>query len=178
MMPTSLFPVEAVLTVPGPRLELVDGAGSWIFRLPQELRGLNRTMWAHWRTAQRVRQDWELELRCSIATFASLRLADAHVDHVAAAAFRRLVLDTPHRERRRVRVVRFVPNARNFLRDDENLSACTKHLIDAMTRVRLIVDDSRTWIYRAAPAQHVSPDGKFWTVIQLDRPDVRSAWRV
>ncbi len=173
----TLFPVEAALNVEGPRLELVAAAGSWIFRLPRELRGLNRTMWAHWRTAQRERQDWELKLRCAIATFASMRAAQAHPDPDEAAQFRRLVLDVPHRERRRVRIVRFVPHLRNFLRDDDNLSACTKHVLDAMTHVGLIVDDSRTWIYRVPPAQHVSPDGKFWTVIQLDHPDVRAAWR-
>ena len=174
MFTPALFPAEAVLTVPGPRLELAGN--SWIFRLPRELRPLNDTLWGHWRTGQRERQAWELELEGAIAAFLCVRAIEGFAPG-ESHAMRQLRRAKELRERRQVRVVRFVPHTRNLLRDDESVASCAKHLIDAMKRVGLIVDDSRDWMTRVPPEQHVAGDGAFTTVVQLDRPDVRGSWR-
>jgi len=168
----SLFPRAAEFTVPGDRLELTP-AGSWIFRLPRDLRTLNDTLGSHWSHQQNVRSRWELELTGAIAAFKALR----DLDGWPAPAYRAFLALRGQRERRRVGVVRYVPSSRNFIRDDDNLAACGKHLQDAMKRVRLIHDDSRTWLERVPTEQCLSPDGCFYTVVTLDRPDVRKAWR-
>ena len=49
-----------------------------------------------------------------------------------------------------LQVVRLVPSVREFLRDDDNASFCTKGLADALTDVGLIRDDRREWL-RTAP---------------------------
>lgn len=168
----SLFPIDQALVVPGARLELVPPA-RWIFRLPRELRTLNDVIGAHWRVSQAARQAWEQELVVAMSVFLSARTVEGWREHERRA----YAALTAHRERRRVRIGRFVPQRKCFISDDDNLAASAKQLFDAMTRQQLLVDDRREWVERAPIAQHVSPDGKFWTVVQLDRPDASGAWR-
>lgn len=172
MMP-SLFPsTNSELTIPGERLELA-WPGTWIFRLPCELRSLNATMWGHWRNQQRVREQFEHELAGAMAAFVSLREVEGWPPQ-ERVAFDALL---HQRARRRVRVFRFVPHSRNLIHDDGNLRACDKHVIDAMKRVGLIHDDRRTWLEHLPPDQFIATDRNFWTVIKLDRPDARAPWR-
>lgn len=171
-MTATLFPVEREYVVPGERLELA-WPGTWIFRLPCELRSLNATMWGHWRNQQRERVQFEHELAGAMAAFVALR--DVEGWHaIERQAFDDLV---GQRELRRVRVFRFVPHVRHLIRDDGNLRSCDKHVLDAMKRVGLIHDDRRTWLEHLPPDQFIAPDRNFWTVIKLDRPDVRASGR-
>lgn len=167
----ALFPdTDAVIRVPGAGLAFVDG--SWIFRFRREVRSLNRTMWSHWRNAQREREAWELEFAGAIAAFICVRTTEGwREDEVRA------IRALKHqRERRRVRVTRLVPHRGHFL-DPGNLRACDKHLVDAMTHVGLIHNDNRTWLEHLEPLEAIGPRGQCWTVVQLDRPDVRGSWR-
>lgn len=70
-------------------------------------------------------------------------------------------------EKRQVSVQRLVPHVRRFIRDDDNLVAAEKPLYDALKRLGLLKDDSVKWVERARPAQMVSADGTFWTVITI-----------
>ena len=73
----------------------------------------------------------------------------------------------------RVTVERHVPSARNFIRDDDNLRFAVKPLLDALKRDGYIKNDSRKWIEHDTPTQHVSADGKAWTIVRLE-PVVKS----
>ncbi|HVL65765.1 MAG TPA: hypothetical protein VM364_00755 [Vicinamibacterales bacterium] len=172
MITRSLFhPLDDVADITRPRLEFV-APGSWIFRIPREVRSLNATMWGHWRNAQREREGWEHELAGAIAAYVVLRGLDGWRPGERVAQ-QQLV---GRREYRRVQVLRLIPSARHRL-DPGNRRACDKHLVDAMKRVGLITNDNAKWLEHGEPLEMVAPDGKFWTVIQLDRPDVRAAWR-
>jgi hypothetical protein len=72
-----------------------------------------------------------------------------------------------------VAVERIVP-ARNFLRDDDNLQFASKSLLDALTRTRLIVDDSEQWLARERTMQRIAEDGHARTRVVL-WPDVAAA---
>jgi hypothetical protein len=68
----------------------------------------------------------------------------------------------------RVEVERHVPSARNFIRDDDNLRFSVKPLLDALKRQGYIKNDSRKWLEQPTPTQHVSADGKDWTVVRIE----------
>lgn len=72
-------------------------------------------------------------------------------------------------ERRSVDIQLHYPSRRNFLKDDDNLAFTRKPLLDAMKKVGLICDDAREWVDCAMPTQHVSDDGRFWTVVIVRR---------
>lgn len=74
----------------------------------------------------------------------------------------------PASMKRRCTVTRWVPSARNFARDYINRLACTKELIDAVTRVGLLRDDSDKWLELHVD-QNVSVDGLYWTEIEIAR---------
>jgi hypothetical protein len=177
-MTPGLFPASEVLTVPGRRLEFVPPA-RWIFRLPGELVSLNHVIGAHWAVSQSKRLYWEREIRLSLDTYATLRGLER------PASSPRGTLDElqawhslrQHREKRRVTIARFVPHKRCFIADDDNLPASAKPLFDALVRLQLLVDDRRAWVERAPITQQIASDRQFWTVVQIDRPDVRGAWR-
>lgn len=71
-------------------------------------------------------------------------------------------------EKRAVQVTRLVPSARNFIRDDDNLRFAVKPMFDALKRLKLIRDDSRTWLTHETPTQEVSTDGQYWTRITIE----------
>jgi hypothetical protein len=172
MIPARLFPPSDDLQARGAALEF-RAPGTWIFRLPRELRSLNATMWGHWRNAAAEREAWEREFEGAIAAFSVARRVEGwtRAEFDAFAQLRR------QRELRRVRVIRLVPHARHLLGDDGNLRACDKHLVDAMRHVGLIHNDSRTWLDHRAPTQVLAEDWAWWTHVQLDRPDARAVWR-
>jgi hypothetical protein len=168
----SLFPPADPLQLQGPRLELRLPA-RWIFRIPRPLKSPNRLIWRNRWALARERQAWERELETAIASFATVNAA---LGWTAAErqAYGQL---RAAQERRAVRIWRLVPSPRNFFQDLDNLDFCTKSIADAMTRVGLIRNDNRTWLERARTQEVVSPDGDWWTILQLDRPDVRGVWR-
>jgi len=72
-------------------------------------------------------------------------------------------------ERMRVEIERHVPSRRNFIQDDDNLAFCSKPVLDALKRQGYIKDDSRKWLDHPSPTQHVSADGKDWTVVRVSK---------
>ena len=171
MTPTLFHNLELAFDVGRQHLEFVAPA-TWIFRIPREVRSLNATMWGHWRNAQAEREKWEMDFSGAIAGFVALRSVEGWAAGEREA--QRQLLG--QRERRRVQVARLIPSRRNVL-DPGNRRACDKHLVDAMKRVGLIHNDNTAWLDHREPIEEIAPDGKWWTVIQLDRPDVRKAWR-
>ena len=120
------------------------------FRIPRRLESPNTWNGRHWRVKHRISQAWELEVWRSFH-----------------AAFAKLPLPTGDRKMR-VEVERHVPSARNFIRDDDNLRFAVKPLLDALKRQGYIKNDSRKWLEHPTPTQHLSEDGKDYTVIRIE----------
>lgn len=115
--------------------------------IERELVSPNRWNGRHWRVKHRISQEWEREIWA-----VSVNAPDANLGIL---------------NKRRVMVTRVVPSRRNFIRDDDNLRFSVKPLLDALKRLRLILDDSRKWIELPTPAQSVSEDGQHYTVIEI-----------
>lgn len=174
MITPALFPdIDTVVISPvGPRLEL-QLPGRWLFRLPRKLQTPNRLIWrSRWALASE-RAAWEREFKVAIGSFAAV-LQASDGSPAAERAYRQL---RHVRELRGVRIWRLVPTVRHFFRDTDNLDFAAKSLVDAMVRVGLLHADDRSWLERERTQEAVSGDGKPWTLIQLSRPDVRTAWR-
>lgn len=114
-----------------------------MFRVPRLLDSPNRWNGAHWKLKHKISQIWQIEIR-----------AQALPPSVKPG-------------RRRVEVERHVRSRRGFIRDDDNLRFSVKPLLDAMKRLGWIRDDAREWLELPAPTQHVSEDGRDWTVIKV-----------
>lgn len=74
--------------------------------------------------------------------------------------------------RMRLLVTREVPSARNFIKDRDNLVYSTKKVRDALKGRGLIYDDSMKWLEFPDPAQQVSDDGGWWTVLTIQPVEV------
>jgi len=116
----------------------------------------------HWRYKHRESQAWEKDLFYAIAL-------QTRVKGVLGALFVLGAFPWQSCEgKRSVKVTRLVPSSRNFIRDDDNLRFAVKPLFDALKRLKLIKDDSRTWLQHETPTQEVSTDGKYYTRIQIE----------
>ena len=120
-------------------------------RVPRRLESPNASRGAHWRVRHRITKEWE-DL-----------LGWARVTAKVAPA---MCIAT---EKMRVSVERHVPSGRNFIRDDDNLRFSVKPVLDALKRLGYIKGDSRVWLELPLPTQHVSADGKDWTIVRIDR---------
>jgi Holliday junction resolvase RusA-like endonuclease len=107
-----------------------------VIDVPLELKSPNTWQGRHWRYKHRESQMWEE----AIWTLCALVMKPRRICEV----------------KRRVTVTRFVPSARNFIRDDDNLRFATKPLNDALKRLGLIKNDSRNWLEQPMPEQVVS----------------------
>lgn len=137
-------------------------------RIPRRLESPNTWNGRHWRVKHRISQEWEKGV------------GDAFLDRLAATGPKPGFLDAlaahvgPKKwlgfdaGKMRVEVERHVPSARNFIRDDDNLRFAVKPLLDALKRKGYIKNDSRKWLDHPTPTQHVSADGKDWTVIRIE----------
>jgi hypothetical protein len=163
---TSLFPSD----VPGRPFEVLSPR-AWIFRLPHELRTPNATIWRPWTGLAADRARWERAFRAEIREWLSMRTIAGWTPHDSLAWPHLLA----HKERRHLTVTRYVPSPRHFMRDERNLQFSIKGLEDALVHAQLIVDDRREWLTCDPVTQHVSPDGKFYTVVLLQRPDLSGA---
>lgn len=152
-------------------------------RIPRRLESPNTWQGRHWRVKHRISQEWENAI------------GGAVMDKIVAEAKRRGVKDAKPdfptalmcmlgprgiakacpsdawlmaATRRRVHVERHVPSMRNFIRDDDNLRFAVKPLLDALKRQGYIKNDSRKWLEHPTPTQHVSEDGKDWTIVRIE----------
>lgn len=165
MSAPTLFTIASDIADTGEGFEILS-AYAWVFRLPRELKTPNKTIWRDWRVLAADRAGWERALEKALHSWRAFReysgyapLERATWPHVQG-----------HREHRKLTIRRLVPSPRHFLHDDDNLQFSPKHLRDALTRTRLLRDDSDAWVTRVPVTQHVSPDGRFHTVVLLERP--------
>lgn len=134
------------------------------FRIPRRLESPNSWNGRHWRVKHRISQEWEKEIWTSLAQRTGARsVIEVLVCMNAMPELKRNAL-----QKMRVEVERHVPSARNFIRDDDNLRFSVKPLLDALKRQGYIKNDSRKWLEHPTPTQHVSKDGKDWTVVRIE----------
>ena len=131
-------------------------------RIQRRLDSPNTWNGRHWRVKHRLSQEWELEIAIAVA-----RLMNARTMTAVLACFGAFRSTDQVTTKRRVEVSRHVPSTRHFIRDDDNLRFCVKPLNDALKRLGYIRDDSRKWLEHPTPTQHVSSDGKDWTIITI-----------
>lgn len=151
-------------------------------KIPRRLESPNTWQGRHWRVKYQLSQEWEYAI------------GGAALDNVMAEAERRgfknpkpdfptalLCMSGPRgiaklssaaakvpNTKCRVEVERHVPSARNFIRDDDNLRFSVKPLLDALKRQGYIRNDSRKWLEHPTPTQHISEDGKDWTIVRIE----------
>ena len=136
-------------------------------RIPRRLESPNKSRGAHWRVRHRISQEWEQEVWVAVARQTQARtVPEVAICMNAIPALKRNVL-----HRMRVEVERHVPSRRNFIQDADNLAFCVKPLLDALKRQGWIKNDSRKWLEHPTPTQHVSADGRDWTVVKIERCD-------
>lgn len=136
------------------------------FLIPHKLEGTNAGMWGgHWGRKHQATDQWEVLMKIVLADFAKADTVTAFRPHYIRA------LNLPPVVGKRViTVTRFTPSRRNFLKDDDNDAMAMKPLVDAIKRLGLIRQDSRTWT-RLQPLTHdLSPDGKWWTSAVISIP--------
>ena len=134
------------------------------FRIPRRLESPNTWNGRHWRVKHRISQEWEKEIWTSLAQRTEARsVFEVLVCMNAMPELKRNAL-----QKMRVEVERHVPSARNFIRDDDNLRFSVKPLLDALKRQGYIKNDSRKWLEHPMPTQHVSEDGKDYTVVRIE----------
>ena len=132
-------------------------------KIPRRLESPNTWNGRHWRVKYRLSQTWEQEvIAARMWTNRGVR-SDVPFEECVNGLKRRpesigLV---------RVEVERHVPSMRNYIRDDDNLRFAVKPLLDALKRQGYIKDDSRKWLDHPTPTQHVSADGKSWTIVRI-----------
>ena len=137
-------------------------SGRLTFTLPKELVSVNKWYLRHWRVKYTHSQAWETMIRAAVC------------DYTGATDLPRvlLVMSMGHQTRTQtpklVTITRMCPSLKRFIRDDDNLSASCKPLLDAIKRCGLIKDDARKWCELIVAPQVVSPDGLFWTIVEIE----------
>lgn len=116
----------------------------WVIRVPRRLVSVNRGQGYHWRVRHRLTKEWERDIWA---------LAQGKTP--------------PTGKKQRLAIIREVPSRRDFIRDTDNLFAACKPLLDALKRLRYIVDDSQPYLELAQPAQVISNDKRHWTTIAI-----------
>jgi len=132
----------------------------WTFTIPRLLRSPNATYWRHWRIKQREAKLWRALL---LAALVDAGPAGAPIVREALSG-RRVGPPGP----RRVRIERWCARPQQFIRDRDNLAFCGKHLVDALVGIGLLVDDDPAWADRPLPTQHVSAQGRTYTVVVVE----------
>lgn len=167
LQPSLVFASDPTVTVPGLPFEVLSPR-QWVFRLAAPLRSPNTTIWKPWTGLAADRAKWERLFTAQLREFQAMRNITGWTTDERLA--------WPHvvgyRELRALTVTRYVPSRAHFIRDERNLQFAIKGLEDALVRTRLLVDDRREWLHCTPVTQHVSPDGEFYTVVLLQRPDL------
>lgn len=143
---------------------------SLVLRIPRRLESPNTWNGRHWRVKHKLSQEWEKEIGGAYYQ----QIAGAPRDFATALGcavgprkWEGIVVG-----KMRLIVERHVPSQRNFIRDDDNLRFSVKPLLDALKRQGYIKNDSRKWLDHPTPTQHVSADGKDYTVITIEPVEV------
>ena len=123
-------------------------------KIPRRLESPNTWNGRHWRVKHRLTTQWELEIMVQRMPLVTKPYPNLHGEN-----------------KMRVSVERHVPHWRNFIRDDDNLRFAVKPLLDALKRQGYIKNDSRKWLDHPTPTQHVSADGKDYTVVIIEPAD-------
>jgi hypothetical protein len=136
--------------------------------VPRRLQSANTYLRQHWTRRHHETQAWEVAIAAAIGP------ARAAWNLILATQLRRTRAGrawtthyTKRHERRRVTIVRRVPRVADLITDADNLDFAVKPLMDALTRLGLIVDDSAAWVDRATLTQQVT--GWSETVIRIER---------
>lgn len=152
------------------RTGVIGGDEPLTLKLPRVLDSPNTWNGRHWRVKHRLSQEWEKHVGGAVADLFVAKHGGIDFPNALMAMCGPLkpVGHCLYGERKvRVSVERHVPSARNFIRDDDNLRFSVKPLLDALKRDGYIKNDSRKWIEHDTPTQHVSADGKPWTIVTL-----------
>lgn len=138
--------------------------------IPRKLQSPNKTRGYHWRTRHRETKVWEALVRIAglQADVASWSLILSTETRQGPTGRWYIVEERKH-ERRRVTIVRQVPNSCHFIADDDNLRFAAKPINDALKRLGLVYDDRRTWMEQPMPIQEVSPDKTARTIVRIER---------
>lgn len=135
-------------------------------KMQRRLESPNTWNGRHWRVKHRISQEWEKEIGGAYYQ----QIAGAPKDFFVALGcavgpkkWEGIIVG-----RQRVEIERHVPSMRNFIRDDDNLRFAVKPLLDALKRQGYIRNDSRKWLDHPTPTQHVSEDGKDWTIVKIE----------
>jgi hypothetical protein len=144
--------------------------------IPKKLESPNATRGYHWRRRHRDTLRWEA-LVCLVGvhtpTFSQWNLITGARSRLWRGRVQ--VLTVRRRERRRVTIIRQVASRRHFIRDDDNLQFSAKPLNDALKRLGLVYDDTRTWMVQPLPTQQVSPNGVAWTIVRIEPIDANTS---
>lgn len=151
-----------------------------VLKMPRRLESPNTWNGRHWRVKHRLSQDWEKAIAGALLDHMVQRaredgMKDARPDFPTALmavlgprGIARVEKGELKALRKRVQVERCVPSFRNFIRDDDNLRASVKPLLDALKRQGYIYNDSRKWLDHPTPTQRISDDGKDWTIVTIE----------
>lgn len=143
---------------------------SLVLKIPRRLESPNKSRGAHWRVRHQITQVWEQEIGWAIVAMqAQQHGADvAETTRYLMKWAEQVAREMPIPRRMRVSVERHVPSRRNFIQDDDNLRFSVKPLLDALKRQGYIKNDSRKWLEHPTPTQHVSEDGKDYTIVTIE----------
>jgi hypothetical protein len=138
--------------------------------IPRKLSSPNMVRGYHWRAWRRETVEWQMLIRgastpAALNAWSVITGMERKLDKRGLFKFKEI----RRKERRRVTVIREVPNARHFIRDDDNLRFATKPLNDALKRLGLVYDDSRHWMIQPDVEQRISDDGEQRTIVCIAR---------
>ncbi len=147
-----------------PRSVAVVSTEPWClsFRLLRELRSPNKFIGRHWRVKHRESQEWEQAIWATMVVALGARTLGEVLWAMNAVPESKRVCT----HKRRVKITRLSP-ARRFIRDDDNLWASAKPVLDALKRQGYIKDDRRKWLELEMAPQQASEDGECWTLIDI-----------
>lgn len=150
--------------------------GGLRIRIQRELKNYNAgNRHPNWRVTHRERQAWRNAVLCALVDGLDYRTVVTIVGEASGLPGARGGLSCrcetarckcPVTSRRRLRIVRCVPSARQMCRDLSNRIACSKTLADSLTALGLLRDDADRWTELTVD-QAVSVDSLFWTEIEI-----------
>lgn len=143
--------------------------------LPLKLQSPNKLRGFHWRSRHKETKVFQAALSVIGGVDLKPWSVVTGVEWRTDARGHKQPFEIRRKERRRVTVIRLVKSRRQFIRDDENLHFAVKPLNDALKRLGLLYDDSRTWLEQPPVEQQLSPDGLPKTIVRIERAEAADA---